>query len=217
MAVLASLQLKCLPWRHATAADAHEALARQQRVKERRGYRARSAFHYDSPHRLPKGRTFCSLLHYTGCKLTEALTLTPRQIDCANSAIVLIPRLRDVPRTIPVPKSLIELLDKTHRIRRAQHGLQADEPIWPYHANTMTKPVLRVIAEAGIAGGPHATPKGIRYGYLVQAIRERILLTRIHAWMGHVNLHYTAKLAEDLDLHAPELLGDEHAEAERMW
>src|SRR2546430_1563927 len=76
-----------------------------------------------------KGRTFCSLLHYTGCKLTEALTLTPRQIDCANSAIVLIPRLRDVPRTIPVPESLIELLDKTHRIRRARHGLQPEEPL----------------------------------------------------------------------------------------
>jgi integrase/recombinase XerD len=164
-----------------------------------------------------KGRTFCSLLHYTGCKLTEALTLTPRHIDCANSAIVLTPRLRDVPRTIPVPESLIELLDKTHRVRRAQHGIQADEPIWPYHVNTMTKPVLRVIAEAGIAGGPHATPKGIRYGYLVQAIRERILLTRIHAWLGHVNLPYTAKLADDLAHHAPELLGDDHAEAERMW
>jgi integrase/recombinase XerD len=129
----------------------------------------------------------------------------------------LIPRLRDVPRTIPVPESLIELLDKTHRIRRAQHGIQADEPIWPWHVNTMTTPVLRVIAEAGIAGGPHATPKGIRYGYLVHAIRERILLTRIHAWMGHVNLPYTAKLADDLALHAPELLGDEHAEAQRMW
>jgi integrase/recombinase XerD len=81
----------------------------------------------------------------------------------------------------------------------------------------MTKLVIRVIAAAEISGGPHATPKGIRYGYLVQAIRERILLTRIHAWMGHVHLHYTAKLADDLALHAPEITGDDHAEAERMW
>ena len=164
-----------------------------------------------------KARTFCGLLHYTGCKLTEALSLTPRQIDCANSAIVLIPRLRDVPRSIPVPDSLIELLDKTHGIRRAQSGPRADDPIWPFHANTMTKPVLRVIAEAGIAGGPHATPKGIRYGFLVQAIRERIPLTRIHIWMGHTLIDYTAKLADDLERHAPALLGDERAEAERMW
>ena len=127
----------------------------------------------------------------------------------------MIPRLRDVPRPIPVP-DLIELLDKTHGVRSAEHGIQADEPIWPYHVNTFTKP-----CSAGLRGGhrrrPHATPKGIRYGYLVQAIREHILLTRIHAWMGHVNLHYTAKLADDLALHAPEIIEDEHAEAERMW
>jgi hypothetical protein len=81
----------------------------------------------------------------------------------------------------------------------------------------MTKPVLRVIAEAGISGKPHATPKGIRYGFIVHAIRERIPLTRINAWMGHAYIHYTANLADDLALHAPELLGDERAEAERMW
>jgi hypothetical protein len=51
----------------------------------------------------------------------------------------------------------------------------------------------------------------------IRSARGCILLTRIHAWMGHVNLPYTAKLADDLVLHAPELLGDEHAEAERMW
>jgi integrase/recombinase XerD len=164
-----------------------------------------------------KAITFCSVLHYTGCKLTEALNLTPRDIDCANRAIVLTPRLRDVPRTIPVPDSLIELLDKTHDIRRAQNGLGADAPIWPWHVNTMTKPVLRVIAAAEIAGGPHATPKGIRYGFLVQAIRERILLTRVHARMGHAKMYYTVTFAEHLALYAPELLGDEHAEAERMW
>lgn len=167
--------------------------------------------------RSARAVTFCSLLHYTGCKLTEALQLAPRQIDCDGRAIVLTPRLRDAPRIIPVPESLIDLLDKVHGVRRARSGPEADLPLWPYHVNTMTKPVLRVIAAAGIAGGPHATPKGIRYGYLVQAIRERIPLTRIRAWMGHANFDYTASLADDLAQHAPELLGSDRAEAERMW
>jgi integrase/recombinase XerD len=167
--------------------------------------------------RSDKAVTFCSLLHYTGCKLTEALKLTPRQIDCDGRAIVLTPRLRDAPRIVPVPDSLIDLLDKVHGVRSAGSASRADLPIWPWHVNTMTKPVLRVIAAAGISGGPHATPKGIRYGYLVQAIRERIPLTRIRAWMGHSNFDYTASLADDLALHAPELLGSDRAEAERMW
>ena len=69
--------------------------------------------------RSDKAVTFCSLLHYTGCKLTEALKLTPRQIDCDGKAIVLTPRLRDAPRIVPVPNSLIDLLDKVHGVRSA--------------------------------------------------------------------------------------------------
>ena len=32
-------------------------------------------------------RTFCSLLHYTGCNFTEAMNFTPQQVDCAGMAI----------------------------------------------------------------------------------------------------------------------------------
>ena len=31
-----------------------------------------------------KARTFCSLLHYTGCNFTEAMNFTPQQVDCAG-------------------------------------------------------------------------------------------------------------------------------------
>ena len=181
----------------------------------------RRAFIEATEYESGKAITFCRLLHYTGCKLTEALKLTPRCIDCAGRTVFFdgsVPHPRDAARTVPAPDSFIELLDAVHGVRRrAQTGIQANERIWPYHANTMTKPVLRVIAEAGITEGPHATPMGIRYGCIVHAIRERIPLTRIKTWMGHSHINYTASLADDLALHAPELLGDERAEAERMW
>ena len=59
-------------------------------------------------------RTFCSVLHYTGCNFTEALALTPRHIDCAGRAIVF--QDSKVSRAVPVPDSIIDLLDEVHGV-----------------------------------------------------------------------------------------------------
>ncbi len=32
-------------------------------------------------------RTFCAVLHFTGCRLSEALALTPRRIDLADGTV----------------------------------------------------------------------------------------------------------------------------------
>ena len=59
-----------------------------------------------------KTRTFCSLLHYTGCNFTEAMNFKPPQVDCPGRAIVFPgPHNSQFSRSIPVPDSFIELLD----------------------------------------------------------------------------------------------------------
>jgi integrase/recombinase XerD len=158
-------------------------------------------------------RTLCNVLHYTGCNFTEALNITPRCIDCARRVIVF--QDSKVSRAVPVPDSIIDLLDEVHGIRRA--GLRADERIWPQTRMTLFTKVTPVIAGAGISGGPHATPKGIRHGFFVHAIRRRILLTRLQRWMGHSEIDYTAAHVADLMRYAPDLVGDERADAERLW
>jgi integrase/recombinase XerD len=160
-------------------------------------------------------RAFCNALHYTGCNFTEALNLTFRGIDCGRRTIVF--QGSKVSRAVPVPDSLVDLLDDVHGVRRAQNGLQADERIWPQTRMTLFTKVTPVIAGAGIAGGPHATPKGIRHGFFVHAIRRRILLTRLQRWMGHSEIDYTAARVADLMHYAPDLLGNERADAERLW
>jgi integrase/recombinase XerD len=173
----------------------------------------RSAFIKAADRATDTVRTFCNVLHYTGCNFTEALNLMPRCIDCANRAIVF--HDSKVSRDVPVPDSLIDLLDDVHGVRRA--GLRADERIWPQTRMTLFTKVTPVIAGAGISDGPHATPKGIRHGFFVHAIRRRILLTRLQRWMGHSEIDYTAAHVADLMRYAPELVGDERADAERMW
>src|SRR5262252_3106772 len=34
-------------------------------------------------------RTFCSLLYYTGCRISEALHLTPRRVDFADQVVIV--------------------------------------------------------------------------------------------------------------------------------
>lgn len=160
-------------------------------------------------------RTFCNVLHYTGCNFTEALDLAPRSVDCDAGAIVF--HGYGAARTVPVPDSLLDLLDTAHGVRYAPSGPEADQRLWPCTRMTMFKKVVPVIAGAGITGGPHATPRGIRHGFFVHAVRRRVLLTRLQRWMGHSGIDYTEQRVADLMRHAPELLGDERADAERLW
>jgi integrase/recombinase XerD len=165
-------------------------------------------------------RTFCGLLHYTGCSLTEGLTLAPSQVDFSARTVILqgtTPRRHDIKRAIPVPDSFIALLDETHDIRRAQSGPDADQPLWPQDRKAMVERVNQVIRRAGIAGGPHARPKGIRYGFLVEAIRCGIILTRTENWMGYSHTSDIGHYVEQLALYAPELVGDERGDASLMW
>ena len=70
----------------------------------------RAAF-LDAAARAPRQvRTFCGLLHYTGCRLSEGLAVTPRRIDLAAQAVViqtLKKRRSGVYRAVPVPEGYL--------------------------------------------------------------------------------------------------------------
>ena len=54
-------------------------------------------------------RTLCAVLHTTGCRISEALALTPEHVDLPGKAVVfetLKKRRRGVYRTVPMPPSL---------------------------------------------------------------------------------------------------------------
>jgi integrase/recombinase XerD len=165
-------------------------------------------------------RTFCYLLHYTGCTLTEAVAVTPAQIDFSGRAVVLqgtTERRQEIARTVPVPDAFLALFDEMHDIRQAQSGPHANERIWPQDIKSLRDRVGRVIKEAGIRGGPHALPRAIRYGFLVHAIRCGIILTRAERWMGYCRSHYLGQYVEQLALYQPDLIGDEREDASLMW
>src|SRR3712207_312330 len=140
-------------------------------------------------------RTFCGVLHATGCRISEALALTPRQLDLSGRVVVfesLKKRRRGVFRTVLVPPELLAMLDMVHGIRQAQRRGRAKAPLWPWSRMTAYRRVQEVIAVAGIADGPHACPNGLRHGFGVQAASRRIALNMIQKRLGHPQLTPTA-------------------------
>jgi integrase/recombinase XerD len=153
----------------------------------------RAAF-LDASRRLPRDvETFCHVLAYMGCRLTEALALTADRVDLTAHRMTfetLKKRKRGVFRAVPLPSELAVMLGHVHDLRRSQRrkdrGRQV--PMWAWSPVTAWHKVKDVMEAAGIQGY-HATPKGLRHGFGVAAVNcsiraacSAITLSRASSW-----------------------------------
>ena len=69
--------------------------------------------------------------------------------------------------------------------------------------------VHRIMQDAGL-DGPHASPKGLRHGFGVQAVSKGIALNMVQKWLGHAQLTTTA-------IYADAVGEEEQSIAARMW
>jgi integrase len=139
-----------------------------------------------------EARTLCMTLAYGGCRLSEALALTADRVDLAGGLLLfgnLKKRRRGIHRAVSVPPSLLDALDLVHGIRKQQgrRGKGRDVRLWPWSRMTGWRVVHRVMQDAGLAG-PHASPKGLRHGFGVQAVSKGIALNMVQKWLGHAQL-----------------------------
>lgn len=161
-------------------------------------------------------RTLCSVLHFTGCRISEALAITPHRVDLSGRAVVfetLKKRRSGIFRAVPVPPSLLDTLDMVHGLRELQKrraGVPEEGTLWTWHRSHAWRLVKTVMREAGIPEGPHATPKGLRHGYGIAAVMSGVPLNMLSKWMGHATIEVTA-------IYANALGAEERSIAERMW
>ena len=157
-------------------------------------------------------RTFCSVIAYTGCRISEALALMPKSIDFSAKVIVFESkkkRKRGVFRAVPVPPTLLDLLDTVHVIRHKK-GAARTQRLWKWSSMTAWRKMHAVIQDAGIQEGPHASPKGLRHGFGVAAVSKGIALNMVQKWLGHAQLTTTA-------IYANAVGEEEQSIASRMW
>jgi len=136
----------------------------------------------------PELRTFCAVLAYTGCRISEALALTADRVDISNGVIVfesLKKRKTGVYRSVPIPEALVNALEFTYSIRETQKiKNRREERLWPWGRTTAWRKIKKIMTDAGIDNEAHAVPKGLRHGVGVAAVQAGIPLNLVQKWLG---------------------------------
>lgn len=160
----------------------------------------------------PRVRMFCLLLMWSGCRISEALAVTPLCIDLAAKTVALHSlkkRTRGIVRQVPLPLSIVKDLSRTFDLpaRQIDPKLAACR-LWKWHRSTGWRYVKKVMTLARVAGGM-AMPKGLRHAFGVAAF-ETIPPHMVQRWLGHASLRTTAIYGE---VSGPE----ERSYAARIW
>lgn len=151
------------------------------------------------------GRTFCRLLAFTGCRISEGLELTPERLDSEATCVVYrsLKRRKVSFRAVPVPPDLMRDLARLAR------GKKPEERLWPWCRQTAWRRIRWAMVEAGIAG-PQATAKGLRHGFGIANAEQNVPASLTQRWMGHARIDTTA-------IYQQALGREEQAFARRLW
>ena len=161
----------------------------------------------------PEVRLFCLVLTLSGGRISEILALTPAAIDLDSGVAILVTlkrRKRGIVRQVPLPRDILDQLNRAFHLRRSQHDPEsAYRRIWKWSRTTAWRRVKEIMAAANIMG-THAMPKGLRHGFGVHAFQSNVPPHLVQRWLGHASLKTTAIYAEVSG-------AEERAFANRMW
>lgn len=158
----------------------------------------RASFLAAASHEEPVERMFCHVLHYTGCRPTEALQLIVERVHLDENCLLfrsLKKRKFDQKgrkkqpqfRSVPIPGELMEHLDLVFGIRSIRtRQKELEKSLWSMSRPTAYRLVKRVMDRAGITG-KQASGKGLRHGFGVAMVTGKKPLP-IHVLaqiMGH--------------------------------
>ena len=152
-----------------------------------------------------ESRAFCRLLLFTGCRISEALQLTPDRLDAEAGRVVFrsLKRRRLTFRAVPIPADLVADL------RHLSRGRTPDTPIWGWCRQTAWRRVRWAMTEAGIIG-VHASPKGLRHGFGILNAERNVPMGLTQEWMGHADIKTTA-------IYQHAVGREERSFAQRLW
>jgi integrase/recombinase XerD len=160
----------------------------------------------------PEPRAFCLLLMWSGCRLSEALAVTPTAIDRDTGTVAFVTlkrRQTSVVRQVPIPAPLIaDLINVFDLAKRETDPHFRTFRLWRWSRSMAWRYVKEAMKRARISGSA-AMPKGLRHTFGVaafQAVPPHI----VQRWLGHASLRTTG-IYGDVSGH------EEHLFAERIW
>lgn len=155
---------------------------------------------------------FCRFLNDTGCRISEALNMTIRQIDFDEHYVYiesLKKRRSGVYRRVPLSPDTVELFSNFYVHEISQLQSKGDSRLWTWSRMTAYRRIRKVMELAGIRG-TQASPKGLRHGFAVAALEAGVPMNLVQRWLGHAHWQTTA-------IYADLVGGEERAFAERLW
>lgn len=160
-------------------------------------------------------RIFCEVIHYTGCRVQEAINLSFSNFMLDTSEIIVRSlkkrkfdnqgRIKQPHfRAIPIP---VEIMDRANlvfdiaKVKRSKDKKQkANNAVFDINKATGYRWVKEVMNMAGIEG-KQACPKGLRHGFGIAMTQAGMPIHILQKLMGHTDAKVTAIYAD--------LMGDE--------
>ncbi len=142
----------------------------------------------------PKIQTFALMLAYSGCRISEALSIRFCDFEVEQSSVIVrtLKRRQDHWREVPLPPEFARDMELAHRIRRTSSSpKRSQERIWSFARSSGFRYIRQFMREANIKG-PQASPKGLRHSFGIAAVEAGVPLPTIAAVLGHVSIKTTA-------------------------
>ena len=143
-----------------------------------------------------KVKYLSQFIYYTGCRLSEALEVSPARLDY-SSKMVTIRTLKQGKdddgnqiiryRQNELPESFLNEIQGVYNVLKLQKSPKtANRPLWPFTDRTARRYVKQVMEAAGITG-PHATPRGLRHSMGVALVMNKMPANKIQKILGHAS------------------------------
>lgn len=165
----------------------------------------RHAFKEAATFMEPDIRTFCLMIYYTGCRLSEALEVTPDKLDYDGRRVLIRtlkqnPDRKDKYRLVELPEAYLGDLQSLYKARDRKGTKSGKKRLWSFTDRTGQNYIKKVMDAAGIEGRK-ATSRGLRHSMGVMLALDKVPANVIQDILGHTSaestLIYMQVLGED--------------------
>ncbi len=150
----------------------------------------RKAFKEAAQFMKPDIRSFCLMIYYTGCRLSEALEVTPHRLDFEGKRVLIRtlkqnPEREDKYRLVELPKDYLGDLESQYDARSRKGSKKNGKTrLWRFTDRTGQNYVKKVMDAAGISG-KKATSRGLRHSMGVMLALDKVPANVIQDILGH--------------------------------
>lgn len=149
----------------------------------------RQAFKQVVQYMKPDAKYYCLMLYYTGCRLSEALEVTPDRLLFDENKVILRTLKQkmdkgDRYRAIELPKEYVADLQSTYSAKSRKGKRAGKKPLWSFTDRTGQKYVKQAMQAAGITG-KKATSRGLRHSMGVMLALDKVPVNIIADILGH--------------------------------